>query len=97
MEMNNNFLEARNFSDDSSKIAFYEEIKDLPNHKEKLLIDVREPQELIDTGIIPTSINIPRKHLLIYRLVHHIKKFHLNAQSVKFRKSSQKNFQMRNF
>lgn len=65
-----NFLDARQFSsqppsaDDPSKIATYEEVKDLPNHKEKLLIDVREPQELIDTGVIPTSINIPRKCFL---------------------------------
>lgn len=43
------------------EIATYEEIKTLPNHPEKLLIDVREPQELLDTGVIPTSINIPRK------------------------------------
>lgn len=49
--------------EDPSKIATYEEIKDLPNHLEKLLIDVREPQELKDTGVIPTSINIPRKLL----------------------------------
>ncbi|XP_017471204.1 PREDICTED: heat shock protein 67B2-like [Rhagoletis zephyria] len=37
----------------------YGDIKDLPNHPEKLLIDVREPQELLETGKIPTSINIP--------------------------------------
>lgn len=43
------------------EIATYEEIKDLPNHPEKLLIDVREPHELQNTGSIPTSINIPRK------------------------------------
>ncbi|KAG5683251.1 hypothetical protein PVAND_012543 [Polypedilum vanderplanki] len=41
------------------EIATYEEIKDLPNHPEKLLIDVREPHELESTGKIPTSINIP--------------------------------------
>ncbi|XP_063700159.1 rhodanese domain-containing protein CG4456 isoform X2 [Culicoides brevitarsis] len=40
-------------------IATYEEVKDLPNHPEKLLIDVREPSELQQTGVIPTSINIP--------------------------------------
>lgn len=39
-------------------IATYEEIKDLPNHPEKLLIDVRESDELLG-GKIPTSINIP--------------------------------------
>lgn len=46
-----------------SPIAFasYEEIKDLPNHPEKLLVDVREPNELAETGRIPTSINIPCK------------------------------------
>jgi len=46
------------------KIATYEEIKDLPNSPEKLLIDVREPHELENTGRIPTSINIPRKSFL---------------------------------
>lgn len=40
-------------------IASYEEVKDLPNHPEVLLIDVREPGELLETGQIPTSINIP--------------------------------------
>lgn len=42
-------------------IATYEEVKDLPNHPEKLLIDVRNPDELKEYGIIPSSINIPRK------------------------------------
>ncbi|XP_055689815.1 rhodanese domain-containing protein CG4456 isoform X1 [Lutzomyia longipalpis] len=50
---------ARNFSSESMKIATYEEVKDLCNHPEKLLIDVREPHELLETGSIPTSINIP--------------------------------------
>ncbi|XP_055385787.1 rhodanese domain-containing protein CG4456-like isoform X3 [Condylostylus longicornis] len=40
-------------------IAYYDEIKSLPDHPEKLLIDVREPEELKETGKIPTSINIP--------------------------------------
>lgn len=42
-------------------IATYEEIKDLPNRPEILLIDVREPFEIEQTGIIPTAINIPCK------------------------------------
>lgn len=42
-------------------IVTYEEVKDLPNHPEKVLIDVREPQEIIDSGKIPTSVNIPCK------------------------------------
>ncbi|XP_053684044.1 rhodanese domain-containing protein CG4456-like isoform X1 [Sabethes cyaneus] len=46
---------------DPSLVATYDEIVDLPNHPEKLLIDVRERQELADTGVIPTSINIPLK------------------------------------
>ncbi|XP_058457050.1 uncharacterized protein LOC131434400 [Malaya genurostris] len=44
---------------DPSLVATYEEIADLPAHPEKLLIDVREPEELAETGVIPTSINIP--------------------------------------
>lgn len=43
-------------------LADYEEVKDLPNHPEKLLIDVREPKEIQETGQIPTSINIPCKY-----------------------------------
>ncbi|CAO1366345.1 unnamed protein product [Diamesa serratosioi] len=46
-----------------AQIASYEEVKDLPNHPEKLLIDVREPSELVEFGQIPTSINIPLKTL----------------------------------
>lgn len=43
------------------EIATYEEVKDLPNNPEKVLIDVREPQEILDSGKIPTSVNIPCK------------------------------------
>ncbi|XP_058178805.1 uncharacterized protein LOC131294778 [Anopheles ziemanni] len=46
---------------DPQLVAYYDEIVDLPNHPEKLLIDVREPTELAATGRIPTSINIPLK------------------------------------
>lgn len=42
------------------QIATYEEVKDLTNHPEKVLIDVREPHE-VAAGKIPTSINIPCK------------------------------------
>lgn len=51
-------------------IVTYEEVKELPNHPEKLLIDVREPDELNETGIIPTAINIPRKNVLPCKSVH---------------------------
>uniref|UniRef100_A0A1L8EDG3 Putative heat shock protein n=1 Tax=Haematobia irritans TaxID=7368 RepID=A0A1L8EDG3_HAEIR len=40
-------------------IVSYDEIKKLPKQPNKLLIDVREPKELQETGQIPTSINIP--------------------------------------
>ncbi|XP_065371347.1 rhodanese domain-containing protein CG4456-like [Calliphora vicina] len=51
--------EALTNADNKIEIAYYEEIKDLPNHPEKLLIDVRTPEELVQFGKIPTSINIP--------------------------------------
>ncbi|XP_055702981.1 rhodanese domain-containing protein CG4456 isoform X3 [Phlebotomus papatasi] len=54
---------SRAFSSGTMKIATYEEVKDLCNHPEKLLIDVREPHELLETGSIPTSINIPLDRL----------------------------------
>lgn len=43
----------------SQEIAFYDEIKDAVNHPEKILIDVREPEELEDVGKFPNAINIP--------------------------------------
>lgn len=53
------------YSTEASQITIpvvsYEEVKDLPNQPKKMLIDVREPSELQETGIIPTAINIPRK------------------------------------
>ncbi|XP_031618484.1 rhodanese domain-containing protein CG4456-like [Contarinia nasturtii] len=51
------------YSTDNAQIVIpivtYEDVKDLTNHPEKTLIDVREPNELQETGTIPTSINIP--------------------------------------
>lgn len=38
-------------------VVYYEEVKDVPNHPEKVLIDVRESHELIETGVIPESVN----------------------------------------
>ncbi|XP_055612170.1 rhodanese domain-containing protein CG4456-like isoform X3 [Uranotaenia lowii] len=46
-------------SSNKMSIATYEEVLDLPNHPEKLLIDVRGVDEVKETGAIPTSINIP--------------------------------------
>ncbi|XP_052862619.1 rhodanese domain-containing protein CG4456-like [Anopheles cruzii] len=43
---------------DPKLVATLAEVEDLPNHPEKLLIDVREPSELEATGRIPSSINI---------------------------------------
>lgn len=49
------------FSTNTAEIVSYEEIKKLPGKSDTVLIDVREPQELKDTGVVPTSINIPCK------------------------------------
>uniref|UniRef100_A0A1A9X1B5 Rhodanese domain-containing protein n=1 Tax=Glossina brevipalpis TaxID=37001 RepID=A0A1A9X1B5_9MUSC len=46
-------------SSGSIPIVVYKEVKELPKHPEKLLVDVREPNELRETGQIPTSVNIP--------------------------------------
>ncbi|XP_016978487.1 rhodanese domain-containing protein CG4456 [Drosophila rhopaloa] len=40
-------------------IVDYDVVKKLHSEPEKLLIDVREPEELKETGQIPASINIP--------------------------------------
>ncbi|KAH8382238.1 hypothetical protein KR009_002535 [Drosophila setifemur] len=40
-------------------VVDYDVVKKLPSEPQKLLIDVREPDELKETGQIPASINIP--------------------------------------
>lgn len=52
---------SRNFSSNSPDIVTYEEVKKLPNRPDVLLIDVREADELLGTGVVPTAINVPRK------------------------------------
>jgi len=42
-------------------MATYEQVKDVPNHPEVYLIDVRRKDELQQTGSIPASLNIPCK------------------------------------
>lgn len=43
----------------SKSVASFEEVKSVKDQKNKVLIDVREPSELQETGVIPGSINIP--------------------------------------
>lgn len=43
------------------EVVSTEDIENLPNRPEVLLIDVRDPPEIKNTGTIPTSINIPCK------------------------------------
>ncbi|KAH8417982.1 hypothetical protein KR222_009792 [Zaprionus bogoriensis] len=50
---------ARLLSSKPIGIVDYAAVKRLPNEPQKLLIDVREPVELKETGQIPSSINIP--------------------------------------
>lgn len=71
-------------------IVTYEEIKDLPNRPEKLLIDVRNPEELKENGFIAYSINIPRKSIKSFeRLVKNITKQKFQFQKWKRRSLSQ--------
>nr|XP_017005467.2 rhodanese domain-containing protein CG4456 [Drosophila takahashii] len=44
-------------------MATYEQVKDVPNHPEVYLIDVRRKDELQQTGSIPASLNIPLDEL----------------------------------
>lgn len=55
------FTESKTDKTSAMSVVTYEEIEDLPNQPETLLVDVRDPPEIKDTGSIPTSINIPRK------------------------------------
>lgn len=45
---------------------FYDDIIALKQRNEIILIDVREPSEIKETGILPGSVHIPRKFLHIH-------------------------------
>lgn len=47
----------------SSNVVSYEYIKNLAPDSTELLIDVREPAELQETGTLPNSVNIPLNNL----------------------------------
>lgn len=53
------FISLNLLSVQSQGVANYQDIRNLPNHPEILLIDVREFHEVENTGLIPTSIVIP--------------------------------------
>lgn len=45
--------------EEESDFATYEEVKDIPNHPNKYLIEVRSKELVEKDGSIPGSINIP--------------------------------------
>lgn len=47
--------------EENEDYATYEEVKDIPNHPEKYLIEVRSKDLVEKDGSIPGSINIPCK------------------------------------
>ncbi|EDW83666.1 uncharacterized protein Dwil_GK13732 [Drosophila willistoni] len=44
-------------------MATYDDVKDIPNHPDQYLFDVRNQSELNETGTLPASINIPLPNL----------------------------------
>lgn len=50
----------------TGKDLFYDDIVALRKRNEIILIDVREPSEIKETGILPGSVHIPRKFLFIH-------------------------------
>ncbi|GJQ81680.1 putative heat shock protein [Trypoxylus dichotomus] len=52
-----------NMSSGDTKLVSFDEVQNLKDNKSILLIDVREPHELKETGVIPGSINIPLNEL----------------------------------
>lgn len=56
-------------------IVEFDEFKQLTKDKSTIVIDVREPEELKETGVIPGSINVPCKQLGIKLLTFLIIKY----------------------
>lgn len=48
---------------DPKRIASYEDVLKVIDKPQKLIIDVRNPDEVSETGKIPSSINIPCKSI----------------------------------
>ena len=46
-------------------VITYEELKELIKKQEILVIDVREPKEVEQTGMMPGAINIPRQFMML--------------------------------
>ncbi|XP_060645873.1 rhodanese domain-containing protein CG4456 [Drosophila nasuta] len=59
MQPHHQFSQRFYSSSSTIPIVDYAAVKKLPSEPQKLLIDVREPDELKETGQIPSSINIP--------------------------------------
>lgn len=52
-------VQLANMSSGDTKLITYDELNAVKDNKTVLVIDVREPEELKETGVIPGSINIP--------------------------------------
>lgn len=50
---------------DPKRVISYEDMLKVLNHPDKVIIDVRNPDEVTSTGKIPSSINIPCMYLHI--------------------------------
>lgn len=70
----------RNFSSETNgtniPVVGYNEVKNLPNSPDITLIDVREPNELQETGSIPTSLNIPCEKMSMFLNFIEMNEFH---------------------
>lgn len=58
-----NFIPQLSISSKANAVALYEDVKKVTENpcSTIFLIDVREPHELQETGILPNSLNIPCK------------------------------------
>lgn len=48
----------------SANTVDWMQVNKLKDDKEVLLVDVRDPKEIEETGLIPGAINIPRKYCI---------------------------------
>lgn len=53
------------------RVILYEEVVSYVNKPEVLLVDVRNPEEIKETGNIPASINIPCEFILLFPRIYY--------------------------
>lgn len=55
---------------DPKRVVSFEDMLEVIHEPKKVIIDVREPDEVASTGMIPSSINIPCNYYFLFVFIY---------------------------